>query len=85
MPVDTDEWRERIDTDVRGLSERMAGVESGLKSLGLSFDKWTRSFETFAQTEREASRTLVVEESIDTLFITEEERKAKEDMFKSTT
>lgn len=53
MPEISEEWRERIDVDVRSLSERMAGVETGMSSLGRSFDQFTRTYEANAQTQRE--------------------------------
>lgn len=50
-------WRTRIDEDVRGLSERMAGVESGMTNLSRGVDRLTHAFESSSNKQQELSRT----------------------------
>lgn len=50
-------WRMRIDSDVRTLSERMAGVETGMSSLGTSFDRFAHTFETSELKQQELGKT----------------------------
>ena len=57
MPEINEEWRDRIDTDVRNLSERIAGVEAGIDSLGRSFDKFSHAFENSIERQGELQKT----------------------------
>ena len=52
-----DIWRTRIDTDVRSLSERLAGVETGVTALGRSFDRFAHTFETSEGRQQELIKT----------------------------
>jgi hypothetical protein len=52
-----EEWRERIDSDVRSLSERVAAVDAGLKSLGIAFDKFTQRFDVSTSEQRLSHQT----------------------------
>ena len=57
VPIEQEEWRERIDGDVRSLGERMAGVESGMNALGRNFDKFSHAFEASIERQQEFSKT----------------------------
>lgn len=50
-------WRARIDGDVRSLSERLAGVETGMSSLGTSFDRFAHTFEASELKQQELGKT----------------------------
>jgi len=57
MPEINEEWRDRIDTDVKNLSERIAGVETGIQSLSKSFDKFSHAFELSLERQTELQKT----------------------------
>ena len=50
-------WRTRIDIDVRSLSERLAGVETGMSALGSSFDRFAHTFEASERRQQELGKT----------------------------
>ena len=52
-----EDWRMRIDEDVRGLGERMAGVETGMSSLGRSVDRLTHTFEASSERQVDLQKT----------------------------
>jgi hypothetical protein len=54
--IDHEEWRNEIDKDVRDLSGRMAGVETGMKGLANSFDLFRSDFNSHQQTQQERNK-----------------------------
>ena len=52
-----EEWRERIDIDMRAQGERLAGVEAGVSSLGRTFDQFYKTFEQSSTNQRELQKT----------------------------
>jgi hypothetical protein len=66
-----DNWRERIDTDVRGLSEDVAGVKAEVKGLANSFDNFSVAFERISLKQQEFSKpNYIVVFGISTIGIT---------------
>lgn len=51
-----DDWKNRIDSDVRKLSERMAGVETGMSGLTSSFDRFSIAFNESVARQRDMHR-----------------------------
>jgi hypothetical protein len=52
-----EEWRERIDADVKTLGERLVSVEVGISNLGRTLDRIYQSFENNAQNQRDMQKT----------------------------
>jgi hypothetical protein len=52
-----EEWRERINRDVRSLSERVAAIDAGLESLGVVLDKFTHRFDVSINEQRLSHQT----------------------------
>lgn len=57
IPGNHDDWRVTIDSDVKNLGERMAGVETGMESLGRNFDRFTHAFEASDNRQAELAKT----------------------------
>ena len=70
-PYRNEDWRERIDNDVRNLSNDVAGVKAEIKGLADGFNRFSKSFENVALRQQEAAKpNYVVVFGISTIGIT---------------
>ena len=70
-PYKNEDWRERIDADVRILSNDVAGVKAEIKGLADGFNRFSKSFENVALRQQEASKpNYIVVFGISTIGIT---------------
>ena len=70
-PYKNEDWRERIDADVRTLSNDVAGVKAEIKGLADGFNRFSKSFENVALRQQEASKpNYIVVFGISTIGIT---------------
>ena len=69
--VKHNDWRERIDKDVRSLSSDVAGVKAEVKGLADGFNRFSKSFESVALRQQEAAKpNYIVVFGISTIGIT---------------
>ena len=66
-----EDWRERIDNDVRTLSNDVAGVKAEIRGLADGFNRFSKSFENVALRQQEAAKpNYIVVFGISTIGIT---------------
>ena len=70
-PYKNEDWRERIDNDVRTLSNDVAGVNAEIRGLADGFNRFSKSFENVALRQQEAAKpNYIVVFGISTIGIT---------------
>ena len=70
-PYKNEDWRERIDNDVRTLSNDVAGVKAEIRGLADGFNRFSKSFENVAIRQQEAAKpNYIVVFGISTIGIT---------------
>ncbi len=51
------EWQTKVDSDIGSLAERMAGVESAMKNIGLRLGELVKVFDRHALMQQESTKT----------------------------